>query len=90
MNSISTRKQTSFRLNAELLSKLQEEAKLRNRSLNNLVESILITFVSKKEKEPSAEEINFASRIYAGMVEAKKIINGESKGYHLDDVLYEL
>ena len=41
------RKQTSFRLSADLLNQLQEEAKRHNRSLNNLVESVLMAFVSK-------------------------------------------
>ena len=40
------RKQTSFRLSADLLNQLQEEAKRHNRSLNNLVESVLMAFVS--------------------------------------------
>ena len=48
MNSISLRKQTSFRLSPELLTELQAEAKRHNRSLNNLVESILIAFISKQ------------------------------------------
>lgn len=42
------RKQTSFRLSADLLAKLQEEAKRHNRSLNNLVESVLMAFVAEK------------------------------------------
>lgn len=42
------RKQTSFRLNENLLERLQEEAKKHNRSLNNLVESVLLAFVSEK------------------------------------------
>ena len=47
MDSVSSiRKQTSFRLNANLLDKLQEEAKRHNRSLNNLVESVLSNFRS--------------------------------------------
>lgn len=48
MNTASIRKQTSFRLNSELLSRLQEEAKRHNRSLNNLVESVLMAFVSER------------------------------------------
>lgn len=48
MNTVSLRKQTSFRLNQDLLAKLQEEAKRHNRSLNNLVESILMAFVADK------------------------------------------
>lgn len=42
------RKQTSFRLSEELLSRLQEEAKRHNRSLNNLVESVLMAFVADR------------------------------------------
>lgn len=49
MNSASIpRKQTSFRLSTELLDLLREEAKIHNRSLNNLVESVLLAFVSDK------------------------------------------
>ncbi len=49
MNTASTlRKQTSFRLKTDLLTKLQEEAKRHNRSLNNLVESVLMAFVADK------------------------------------------
>ncbi|MDE6395277.1 MAG: toxin-antitoxin system protein [Duncaniella sp.] len=48
MNTASAiRKQTSFRLSQELLVKLQEEARRHNRSLNNLVESVLMAFVSE-------------------------------------------
>ncbi len=42
------RKQTSFRLSEDLLSRLQEEAKRHNRSLNNLVESVLMAFVADR------------------------------------------
>ena len=42
------RKQTSFRLSENLLQRLQIEAKRHNRSLNNLVESVLLAFVSEK------------------------------------------
>lgn len=48
MNTISIRKQTSFRLSEDLLSKLQDEAKRHNRSLNNLVESVLMAFVNER------------------------------------------
>ena len=43
-----TRKQTSFRLSENLLKRLQIEAKRRNCSLSNLVESVLLAFVSEK------------------------------------------
>ena len=49
MNTASvTRKQTSFRLSENLLKRLQIEARKHNRSLNNLVESVLLAFVSEK------------------------------------------
>ena len=49
MNTASSiRKQTSFRLREDLLVKLQAEAKRHNRSLNNLVESVLMAFVSER------------------------------------------
>ncbi len=48
MNTSSIRRQTSFRLSEELLSRLQTEAKRHNRSLNNLVESVLMAFVSQR------------------------------------------
>lgn len=41
-------KQTSFRLSEDLLVRLQAEAKRHNRSLNNLVESVLLAFVSER------------------------------------------
>ena len=43
-----TRKQTSFRLSENLLERLRIEASKHNRSLNNLVESVLLAFVSEK------------------------------------------
>lgn len=49
MNTSATiRKQTSFRLSEDLLARLQQEAKRHNRSLNNLVESVLMAFVADK------------------------------------------
>ena len=49
MNTTSSiRKQTSFRLSENLLTRLQEEARRHNRSLNNLVESVLMAFVSER------------------------------------------
>lgn len=47
MSTVTLRKQTSFRLSNDLLAKLQIEAKRHNRSLNNLVESVLMAFVAK-------------------------------------------
>lgn len=48
MDTTLARKQTSFRLNPELLDMLRIEAKRHNRSLNNLVESILMAFIAEK------------------------------------------
>lgn len=47
MDTTLARKQTSFRLNPELLDTLRIEAKRQNRSLNNLVESILMAFIAE-------------------------------------------
>ena len=47
MNTASNvRKQTAFRLSEDLLNRLKTEAKRHNRSLNNLVESVLMAFVT--------------------------------------------
>ena len=46
--SASIRKQTSFRLSEDLIARLQQEAKRHNRSLNNLVESVLMAFVADR------------------------------------------
>ena len=43
-----TRKLISFRLSENLLERLEIEAKKQNISLNNLVESVLLAFVSEK------------------------------------------
>jgi plasmid stability protein len=51
MDTAKTRTQTSFRLNDDLIKKLRIEAKKHNRSLNNLVESILMAFVAHKPNE---------------------------------------
>lgn len=90
MNTLSVRKQTSFRLNVNLLEKLQEEARMHNRSLNNLVESILFNFISKTPKKYSVEEEQIATHIFSGVMEANRIERGEAKGYKLDDIIDEL
>jgi plasmid stability protein len=51
MNTAISRTQTSFRLNDDLIKKLRIEAKMHNRSLNNLVESILMAFIAHKPNE---------------------------------------
>lgn len=62
MSTSIARRQTSFRLSQNLLDRLQVEAKRHNRSLNNLVESVLMAFVSER---PNATTI-------AAMKEAEK------------------
>ncbi len=42
METTVTRKQTAFRLREDLIERLKIEAKRNNRSLNNLVESVLM------------------------------------------------
>jgi plasmid stability protein len=51
MDTAISRTQTSFRLNDELIKKLRIEAKKHNRSLNNLVESILMAYTAHKPNE---------------------------------------
>lgn len=51
MSTAITRTQTSFRLSNDLVEKLRLEAKKHNRSLNNLVESVLMAFVARKPNE---------------------------------------
>ncbi len=55
MNSVSVRKQTYFRLSEDLLTRLQIEAKRRNRSLNNLVESVLMAFLADKPNKVTCQ-----------------------------------
>lgn len=60
MSTISIRKQTSFRLNEDLLRSLQAEAKRHNRSLNNLVESVLMNFVAQRVNDTTLAAIREA------------------------------
>lgn len=61
MNTVSpVRKQTSFRLSEELISRLQIEAKRHNRSLNNLVESVLMAFVAGRPNKTTLAAMNEA------------------------------
>lgn len=56
----SIRKQTSFRLSEDLLKRLHEEAKQHNRSLNNLVESVLMAFVTERPNKTTLEAMKEA------------------------------
>ena len=52
MNTISVdRKQTAFRLRTDLLDRLKVAAKSENRSLNNIVESVLLDAVYREPNE---------------------------------------
>lgn len=68
MNTAITRRQTSFRLSETLIETLRKEAVKRNRSLNNLVESILMSFVAER---PNKETL-------AAMAEAERNENLET------------
>ncbi len=62
MNTAITRRQTSFRLSETLIETLREEAVKRNRSLNNLVESILMSFVAEKPNKETLAAMKEAER----------------------------
>ncbi|HBG40838.1 toxin-antitoxin system protein [Limibacterium fermenti] len=54
------RKQTSFRLRADLLNRLRMEARKENRSLNNYVENILMNVISQKPNKITLEAMHEA------------------------------
>ena len=62
MNTKAIRKQTSFRLNSELIDNLRKEAKRHNRSLNNYVESILMAFMAEKPNDITLAAMKEAER----------------------------
>lgn len=69
MKAITTRKQTAFRLDSELLDRLKEEAKKHNRSLNNFVESLLMDIVYNEPNEDTKKAIEEAKAgKYAGNI----------------------
>ena len=69
MNTVAfDRKQTAFRLRADLLDRLKAAARKENRSLNNYVESVLLDAVYR---EPNEETL-------AAMKEAKENKNLET------------
>ena len=74
MNTVAVdRKQTAFRLRADLLDRLKVAAKRENRSLNNYVESVLLDAVYR---EPNEETL-------AAMKDAKG--NGNLETLDLDN-----
>lgn len=54
MEAVKSRKPAAFRLDSGLLERLKEEARRENRSLNNLVETILMDAVYRT---PNAETL---------------------------------
>lgn len=61
------RKQTAFRLRADLITKLKSNAKIENRSFNNYVETLLLNALYKEPNEETIEAI-------------KEAIDGKSSG----------
>ena len=45
----------SFRLDTQLMEQLQTYAKEENRTLSNMVETVLKRYAAQKEKEPQTE-----------------------------------
>jgi predicted DNA-binding protein len=60
MNARTIKKTTAFRLNENLISRLKEEAKKANRSLNNYVECVLMDSVYIEPNEATLDAIREA------------------------------
>ena len=74
METRGVRQPTAFRLNKELLSRLKEEAKKANRSLNNYVECILMDSLYNEPNEETIEAIKEAqSGKYAGVIDTSSV-----------------
>lgn len=74
MKAESIKKQTAFRLNANLLERLKEEAKKANRSLSNYVECILMDSVYNEPNETTREAVKEArSGKFAGTVNTSSV-----------------
>ena len=76
MNTSSTiyRKQTVFRLNENLLNRLRVSAQKENRSLNNYVESALLSYVSSKPNSVTLEAIDDAVHDrYVGIIDTSSM-----------------
>ena len=69
MEATADRKQTAFRLKADLLNRLRIKAKKENRSLNNYVESVLMDVIYRTPNQETIAAIEeartgkFAGRI---------------------------
>lgn len=60
METIVNRKQTAFRLSADLLDRLRTAARKENRSLNNYVESVLMDIVYNEPNDETKVAIKEA------------------------------
>lgn len=64
------KKQTAFRLSAELIDRLRVEAKRENRSLNNLVEVLLMESLDRRPNPDTIAAIREAREgKYAGQLD---------------------
>lgn len=54
------RKQTAFRLRTDLLSRLKQEARKENRSLNNFVENVLMSLFYQEPNDETKAAIQEA------------------------------
>lgn len=68
------RKQTSFRLREDLVKALQEEARKANRSLNNLVECLLMAAMYSEPNEETIAAIEEArTGKFAGTIDTSSM-----------------
>lgn len=75
---------TSFRFQSTLLDELKAKAKESNRSLNNYVESLLISILHPAKPKDLTEGI------CQGLREVKMMQEGKIKELSMDDLLDEL
>lgn len=58
MQTVSTKVQTAFRFDKELIRRLKAKAKKENRSLNNFVETVLMDIVYDEPNDKTVAAIN--------------------------------
>jgi predicted transcriptional regulator len=74
MGTTVNRKQTSFRLSTDLISRLRIEARKENRSLNNYVESALMDMVYHTPNDETLAAIEEArTGKYAGTIDTSSM-----------------
>ena len=74
MGAVTIKKQTAFRLNENLISRLKEEAKKANRSLSNYVECVLMDSVYNEPNEDTIAAIEEArAGKYAGTIDTSSM-----------------